>query len=291
MVLIFTDDPDLKLEGNRPYVGYDSIAHSYAEYLHPPDLDKQIHLGFGKAIADLLEPGSLILNVGAGPGKSDMEVARNGLRVIAGDISFNMLRILSSSLDETLAKSVIPCRLNAYSLPLADRSVDAVMAMQFLHFVGDPAFAVGEIKRVLRPGGLFIVNGAIETSPKDDIISEITGKARAYYGQALKRIGVGELRLSGGWTTREIRGNLSSSFRAVRNFRSEHLTFEYSQKAGWFLARLGSRYTAFQVGFDEQAHEEAMQEVRGRIISEYGEGFEEIEQRYTSLHQLDVYSD
>ena len=98
-VLICTDDPDLNLEGDRPYVGYESIVHSYAEYLHPPELDKQIHVGFGKAIAELLEAGKLILNVGAGPGNSDMEVARNGLRVIAGDISLNMLRILSSNLD------------------------------------------------------------------------------------------------------------------------------------------------------------------------------------------------
>ena len=165
------------------------------------------------------------------------------------------------------------------------------MAMQFLHFVGDPAFAVDEMKRVLKPGGLFIVNGSIETSPKDDTVSEITGKARAYYGQALKRIGVGELRLSGGWTTREIRGNLSSSFRDVRNFRSEHLTFKYVEKAGWFLARLGSRYTAFQLGFDQKAHDQAMQEVRERLTLEYGEGFEEMEQEYCAVHQLNIYSD
>ena len=220
-----------------------------------------------------------------------MEIARNGLRVIAGDISLNMLRILSSNLDETLAESVIPCRLNAYNLPLADRSVDAVLAMQFLHFVGDPATAVGEIKRVLRPDGLFIVNGSVETSPKDDIVSEIRERARSYYGQALKRIGVRELRLSGGWTTREIRGNLSSSFRNFRKVIGEHLTFEYSEKVGWFLAKLGSRYSAYQLGFDQKAHEEAMQEVRQRLTLEFGKGFEKIEQEYYSVYQLDVYSE
>ena len=289
-VSIFTDDPDLNLEGDRPYVGYDSIARSYAEYLYPPELDKQIHVGFSKAIAELLEPGRLILNVGAGPGKSDIEIARNGLRVIAGDISLNMLRILSSNLDEALAESVVPCRLNAYNLPLTDRSVDAVMAMQFLHFVGDPALAVGEIERVLRPDGLLIVNGSVETSPRDDIVNEIRERARSYYEQALKRIGVRELQLFGGWTTREIRGSLSSSFRNFRNVIGEHLTFEYSEKAGWFLARLGSRYSAYQLGFDQKSHDQAIKEVRDRLILEYGERFEEIEQEYTSVHQLDIYS-
>ena len=290
-VFVFTDDPDLNLKGERPYVGYDFIAGSYAEYQYAPDLEKKIHVGYGKAMAELLEAGKLILDVGAGPGKSDIEIAKNGYRVIAGDISFNMLRILSARLDKRQAEWVIPCRLNAYELPLTNRSVDAVMAIQFLHFVGDPASVVGEIKRVLRPGGLFIVNGSVETSPKDDLVSEIRGKARAYYGQVLMRIGARELRLSGGWPTREIRGNLSSSFRNFRNVRSEHLTFRYVKNAGWFLARLGSRYTAFQLGFDQKAHGEAMQEVRQRLTLEYGEGFEEIEQEYCSVHQLNIYSE
>ena len=34
-----------------------------------------------------------------------------------------------------------------------------------------------------------------------------------------------------------------------------------------------------------------MEEVRDRLILEYGEGFEEIEQEYASVHQLNIYSD
>ena len=196
-----------------------------------------------------------------------------------------------SALDERLAEWVIPCRLNAYDLPLSDQSVDAVMAMQFLHFVGDPSSAVGEIKRVLKSDGLLIVNGPSEDSPKFDIVSEITRKARAYYGQALKEKGAGEFGFSGGWTARQIRENLPKFFCNFQTVKSEHLVFKYVQTPGWFLAKLGSRYTAYQLGFEQKVHVEAMQDVHDRLISEYGEAFEKIEQEYCSVHRLNVYSD
>ena len=34
-----------------------------------------------------------------------------------------------------------------------------------------------------------------------------------------------------------------------------------------------------------------MADVHDRLISEYGEGFEEIEQEYCSVHQLNIYSE
>jgi arsenite methyltransferase len=46
---------------------------------------------------------------------------------------------------------------NAMSLPLYDETQDFVIAAQVLEYVSDPAKAVNEVHRVLRPGGRFVV--------------------------------------------------------------------------------------------------------------------------------------
>jgi SAM-dependent methyltransferase len=45
---------------------------------------------------------------------------------------------------------------DAAALPFADGAFDVVLANEMLHFVADPAQAVREITRVLRPGGVLI---------------------------------------------------------------------------------------------------------------------------------------
>ena len=47
-------------------------------------------------------------------------------------------------------------RATAVCLPFADRSVDAVTALNILYFLGRPEEGVAEAKRVLRPGGIFV---------------------------------------------------------------------------------------------------------------------------------------
>jgi len=220
-----------------------------------------------------------------------VEIAKRGHRVLAGDISLKMLKILSGKLEQAPERSIIPCRLNAYSLPLLDRSVDAAMAMQLLPFVGDPPLVLGEIKRVLKPGGMFITHGPGETqSPKDDVVGEINGKLRRYCDEALKRRGVNMLKPPG-WTNRQIWENLPKLFRTYSLVERDDLVFRFAETPRWFLQRLGSRYTLFQMGFDQGIHNEVMREVRERVAAEYGRDFEELEQEYCETHPLSVCRD
>ena len=287
-VLIFTDEPDLKLEGEGSYIGYDQVADSYAQHLYPEELDRQIWAGYGKAIAKLVGPGRVVLDLGCGPGKCALEIAKRGCRVIAGDISLNMLTILSSTLDQAPENSLVLCRLNAYDLPFLDGSLDAVVARYLLLAVGNPERVVMEVKRVLKPGGMLITEGPTERSPTDDIVSEVEMKARRYYDEALRRRGVDELKAPG-WTERQMRENLPKFFRSFKLVESDDLVFRFTETPGWFLRRLGSRYSLFQVGLDQGLHEEAMDEVRRRLEEEYGKGFEEMGQEYREVHRLGVY--
>src|SRR5437899_2549689 len=70
-ILIFTGDPVVCLDGGSPYVGYDEVAGGYSAHQYPEELARQIPTGYGKAIAELLGPGRLVLDIACGPGAYD----------------------------------------------------------------------------------------------------------------------------------------------------------------------------------------------------------------------------
>ncbi|QLL08466.1 class I SAM-dependent methyltransferase [Mycobacterium vicinigordonae] len=101
-----------------------------------------------EAIDWLLSSGARkVLDLGAGTGKLTTRLVERGLDVVAVDPVPEMLEVLSASLPKTVALLG-----TAEEIPLEDNSVDAVLVAQAWHWV-DPARAVPEVARVLRPGG------------------------------------------------------------------------------------------------------------------------------------------
>ncbi|GFG63052.1 putative methyltransferase [Mycobacterium kubicae] len=101
-----------------------------------------------EAIDWLLPPAAHdVLDLGAGTGKLTTRLVERGLDVIAVDPVPEMLEVLRGSLPQTRALLG-----TAEEIPLPDNSVDAVLVAQAWHWV-DPARAVPEVARVLRPGG------------------------------------------------------------------------------------------------------------------------------------------
>lgn len=103
-------------------------------------------------ILSRLKPTSVILDVGCGAGFLSNELAKAGHKVTGVDLSETSLAV-AARFDET--KTVIYKPADAYALPFADASFDVVCAMDFLEHVEDPARAVKEFSRVLKPGGQF----------------------------------------------------------------------------------------------------------------------------------------
>jgi SAM-dependent methyltransferase len=101
------------------------------------------------AAVDWLLPRSArqVLDLGAGTGKLTRELLGRGLEVTAVDPSDGMLDELRRILPDVPALTG-----SAENIPLPDNCVDAVIVAQAWHWV-DPARAVPEIARVLRPGG------------------------------------------------------------------------------------------------------------------------------------------
>ena len=101
--------------------------------------------------------GGIALDVGSGPGSVTASLARaagpDGL-ALGVDISEPML---ARAVRAEAGPQVGFLRADAQRLPLRDQTVDAVTSIAVLQLIPDPAAALSEIARVLRPGGRLVV--------------------------------------------------------------------------------------------------------------------------------------
>jgi demethylmenaquinone methyltransferase/2-methoxy-6-polyprenyl-1,4-benzoquinol methylase len=100
-------------------------------------------------------PGSWTLDVAAGTQLVSRELAaRKNVRVVALDQSEPMLRAGGEPNQLAgLEDRIHPVLGQAERLPFEDGSFDAVTFTYLLRYVEDPAATVGELARVIRPGG------------------------------------------------------------------------------------------------------------------------------------------
>jgi len=104
-----------------------------------------------------IPPGGIALDVGCGPGTVTASLGRaagpDGL-ALGVDISEPML---ARAVRAEAGPQIGFLRADAQRLPLRDETVDAVVSIAVLQLVPDPAAALAELARVLRPGGRLAV--------------------------------------------------------------------------------------------------------------------------------------
>jgi demethylmenaquinone methyltransferase/2-methoxy-6-polyprenyl-1,4-benzoquinol methylase len=99
-----------------------------------------------RAVNDLRLPAdSLVLDVAAGTGDFTRELARQGHRPVASDLSFGMLHA-GHGMDERV-------QADATSLPFRSGAFDGVTCGYALRNVADLQGTFDEMSRVMRPGG------------------------------------------------------------------------------------------------------------------------------------------
>jgi arsenite methyltransferase len=102
--------------------------------------------------------GDRVLDVGCGPGFYCAEVlAEVGSKgsVVGIDGSEAMLALAARRCEG--AENVEFREADATSLPVADASFDLALCVQVLEYVADPAVALAEMHRALRPGGRVVI--------------------------------------------------------------------------------------------------------------------------------------
>lgn len=102
-----------------------------------------------------VRPGLTAADLGAGTGFVTEALLAAGLTVFAVDQSPAMLAELSAKFGASGRLTALPGA--AERLPLPGASVDFVFANMFLHHVDDPAAAIAEMARILRPGGRLVL--------------------------------------------------------------------------------------------------------------------------------------
>ncbi|WP_238015050.1 class I SAM-dependent methyltransferase [Dactylosporangium sp. AC04546] len=99
-----------------------------------------------------VEAGHRMLDAGTGPGTVAALACARGAAVVAVDAEPSMVDVARLRVPEAeVHQATLP------DLPFADGGFDAAVANFVINHVGDPAAAVAELRRVVRPGGRIAV--------------------------------------------------------------------------------------------------------------------------------------
>jgi SAM-dependent methyltransferase len=102
-----------------------------------------------------LASGMHVLDCGCGPGTITLDIAehvRPGT-VVGVDMSESQVDLATRSATARGLANVEFRQGNAYALPFADASFDAVFSHALLEHLAEPARAIAQFRRVLKPGG------------------------------------------------------------------------------------------------------------------------------------------
>jgi ArsR family transcriptional regulator len=140
-----------------------ATAQSYSRS-HAAEWDRirGLHVAEAEVEAAVLDavgrgPFDFLLDLGTGTGRMLELLGARFRRGLGVDLNPAMLAYARAKLERAGLMNAQVRQANLYDLPLADRSADAVIMHQVLHFLSDPQRAVREAVRVLAPGGRLLI--------------------------------------------------------------------------------------------------------------------------------------
>jgi ArsR family transcriptional regulator len=111
------------------------------------------------AMDEALGPGpfSLFVDLGTGTGRILELFGPRASRALGFDLNHDMLAYARMKLERAGLTHAQVRHGDLYNVPLPDGAADAVVLHQVLHFLDDPAAAIAEAARLLKPGGKLLV--------------------------------------------------------------------------------------------------------------------------------------
>jgi ubiquinone/menaquinone biosynthesis C-methylase UbiE len=145
-----------------------AIARWYARSTANRDREKAA----AEVVTTQVAPGSSVLEVAPGPGYLAIELARLGYRVVGLDISRTFVEIATAN-----AKAAgVPVDFrhgNASHMPLPADSFDFIVCQAAFKNFSEPVLALGEMHRVLKPGGKAVILDLRADAPSAEIDAEV----------------------------------------------------------------------------------------------------------------------
>ncbi|MCL6589487.1 MAG: methyltransferase domain-containing protein [Firmicutes bacterium] len=106
---------------------------------------------------NILDPSMTLMDLGAGDGYIARHAAAAVRKVIAVDISREMLKELQNKARAEGINNIETIESDGCDVPLDGSSIDVVCASMYLHHIEDPLAAFKEIHRLLKPGGTVFI--------------------------------------------------------------------------------------------------------------------------------------
>lgn len=109
---------------------------------------------------------SIVLDIATGGGHVVKALAPHVAKVVATDLTYEMLETAKSHLD-SYASNIFYVLADAESLPFLENTFDAVTCRIAAHHFPNPNLFIKEVSRVLKPGGKFILIDNIAQEEKE----------------------------------------------------------------------------------------------------------------------------
>lgn len=140
----------------------DQAARYFAEQAGQWDRIRSLHVPeerVEEALRDLMgdKPIHAMLDLGTGTGRMLELLAPHADRAVGVDQSPAMLNVARSRLDHAGLRNVQLRQGDIYALPVERDGYDLVILHQVLHYLDDPARALREAARTLRPQGRLVI--------------------------------------------------------------------------------------------------------------------------------------
>jgi len=150
---------DAAIDAVRAQFGATASAYARsAVHASGPDLDAMLEIA-------ALTGSERVLDVGTGTGHTAFAFARNAAEVVGIDVTPEMI---AAAKEAAAAGGVTNVRFevgDAAALPCADGEFDLVVSRHAAHHYPEPERALGEVRRVLKRGGRFLLLDTI--SPEE----------------------------------------------------------------------------------------------------------------------------
>ena len=103
-----------------------------------------------------LKASDVVFEFGCGTGTTALKLAPSVARIVASDISAEMIAVAREKAEAENCTNVEFAVATPDTAPWADASFDAALGFNILHLVADRAAALRGVHLLLKPGGLFI---------------------------------------------------------------------------------------------------------------------------------------